>query len=232
MCFTNISYFNQQGFFSEACKDSVFYLDNGTTAVYSLADGVNSKKFSKEGAQAIQEEIAMYFLQDPSFLFTSPISWVKLTIIEKIKETLRYLSRETTPASEFASTLLFVAISKTYNKCLWFHIGDGVILKEGNSLDSTVEILSHAHHGITSQYTYTTFHKPLRRYMHCGTENLQHLKKLVLATDGAIHPYYSDYLLSKKGQFLFKKGLSAVYEDLQNHCPKDDYSMLEISFTD
>ena len=65
MGLTNISYFNQQGLYSLECKDSVFFLDDGSTAVYSLADGVNSKHLSKVGARAIQEELGSYFLQNP-----------------------------------------------------------------------------------------------------------------------------------------------------------------------
>lgn len=232
MCFTNVSYFNQQGIFSTECKDSVFFLDDGSTAVYSLADGVNSKRFSKIGAQAIQEEIASFFLQGASSLFHTPISWVKLSLVEKIKDTLLYLSDNSTPPSEFASTLLLVAISKTYNKCLWFHIGDGMILKEGTSPNANLEILSYPRHGVTTQYTYTTSSMGLRRYMRCQSEDLGSIKRLILATDGAVVPYYSQRQLSEEGQILFQKGLSEVYNDLLHRYPKDDYSMLEISFTD
>ncbi len=232
MCFTNVSYFNEQGLFSEECKDALFFLDDGSTAVYSLADGVTSKRFSKVGAQAILEEISSFFLQKPFFLFTAPITWAKSVIIEKIEDTLSYLSENSIPDSEFSSTLLVVAVSKTYNKCLWFHIGDGVILKEGTSPGAVVEILSQAHHGVTSRYTFTTSSKPLRRYMHCGTEALDCVKRLILATDGAILPYYSHLQISEEGQHLLQKGLSEVYKDLQRRYPKDDYSMLEITFTD
>lgn len=232
MSFTNISYFNQQGLFSNECRDSVFYIDNGSTAVYSLADGVNSKQLSKTGAKAIQEEISSFFLQEPFFIFNAPMEWVKTAVSEKIRDTLLLLTEGTISEEEFASTLLLVVISKTYNKCLWFHIGDGVILKQTAATDSPMEILSQAHNGITSKYTYTTVHQPLKKYLHCGFEELDTLKRLILATDGAILPYYSHRQISEKGQQLLQRGLYAVYEDLQAHYPKDDYSMLEITITD
>ena len=232
MGFTNISYFNQQGLFSSECKDAVFYIDDGSTAVYSLADGLNSKQLSKAGAKAIQEEISSFFLQEPFFIFNAPIDWVKMAVAEKIRDTILLLTEGSISEEEFASTLLVVVISKSYNKCLWFHIGDGVILKQADTAEASIDILSQAHNGVTSQYTYTTVHQPLRKYLHCGLEELNDIKRLILATDGAILPYYSHRKISEKGQQLFQKGLYAVYEDLQLNYPKDDYSMLEVSITD
>ena len=232
MGLTNISYFNQQGLYSLECKDSVFLLDNGSTSVYSLADGVNSKHLSKTGARVIQEELGSYFLQNPFFIFNSPLEWVKLAVVEKIRETLFLLTEGSIPEEEFASTLLMVVLSKDYDKCLWFHIGDGVILKQEDLDNASLQIVSHAHNGITSQYTYTTAHQPLRKYLHCGSENLSMIRRLILATDGAILPYCTHRQISPKGKVLLQDGLSAVYEDLKRSFPKDDYSMLEISITD
>ena len=232
MGLTNISYFNQQGLYSLECKDSVFLLDDGSTSVYSLADGLNSKQLSKTGARAIQEELGSYFLQNPFFIFNSPLDWVKLAVIEKIRDTLFLLTKGSIPEEEFASTLLLVVLSKDYDKCVWFHIGDGVILKQAEGDNTPLQIVSPAHNGITSQYTYTTVHQPLRKYLRCGIENLYMIKRLLLATDGAILPYYIHRQISPKGQALFQEGLSAVYEDLRQSFPKDDFSMLEIAITD
>ena len=232
MGLTNISYFNQQGLYSLECKDSVFLLDDGSTSVYSLADGLNSKQLSKTGARAIQEELGSYFLQNPFFIFNSPLDWVKLAVIEKIRDTLFLLTKGSIPEEEFASTLLLVVLSKDYDKCIWFHIGDGVILKQAEGDNTPLQIVSPAHNGITSQYTYTTVHQPLRKYLRCGIENLYMIKRLLLATDGAILPYYIHRQISPKGQALFQEGLSAVYEDLRQSFPKDDFSMLEIAITD
>ena len=231
MYITNVSHFNCQGYDTTACQDTIYLLDNGNTAVYSLADGVNSKQLSAFGAKAVQEDLAAYAINCSQFIFSAPDSWVKKSFIEQIKTTLFRLSQKhRIPSEEFASTLLFVALSKKFGKCKWIHIGDGAILKKEVG-QAAPQIISYPHNGITPEYTFTTASQQLERYLHIGNENLESIEKLFLATDGAFLPFYYQRNLTDLGKQAFSAGIRNLYDTLLDFLPRDDFSILEISVT-
>lgn len=231
MYITNVSYFNSQGCDTADCQDTVYLLDKGNTAVYSLADGVSSKQLSTFGAKAVQENLAAFAVNCSQFIFSTPESWVKKAFIEQIRTTMSQLSKfHHIPEEEFASTLLFIVLSKKYGKCKWIHIGDGAILKKENGQDSP-KIISHPHNGITPEYTFTTASKQLERYLHIGNENLDSIENLFLATDGAFLPFYAQRNLTDFGKDTFSAGIQNLYDTLSASHPRDDFSILEISVT-
>ncbi len=222
----NITYFNCKGKNVQQCKDTLYFRENGEDGFYSLADGINSGEKSHIGARAVQKALADFWEQYPDYFFTASNSEIRASLIEIIKEVIYNLTKGQERDDDYASTLLVVCISRKHDQYKWFHIGDGMIVKELKG--GLLEIESHPQNGITNQFTFTTTSENLERYIRMDGNTLQDVKSFLLFTDGAMASFYRERKLTENGEEFLKKGTGVYYRILQQLEPSDDYSMLDI----
>lgn len=221
-----ITYFNCPGQKVKHCKDMLYCRENGEEGFYSLADGVNSSNKSHVGARAIQKALADFWEQQPNYFFETSNSEIRRSLIEIIQKVIYNLTKEQEKDDDFSSTLLVLCISRRLNKYRWFHIGDGMIVKE--SEEDVLEILSHPQNGITKQFTFTTTSKNLERFLRIDEGSIYHVKRFMIFTDGAMKWFYKERKLTENGEEFLKKGMDVYFRILQQLEPADDYSMLTI----
>ena len=225
-----VLYFSRRGKRSPVCKDSVYFRDGRQMGVYSLADGLNSKKWSKQGAEAVQRALASEAEKQGKSLLARSELKIKTDTIEIIRRTLYNLCEEKGCPDDYASTLMTLFISRETGMFCFIHIGDGLIVKE--TADGELSVISHPHNGITRQFTYTTAHEQLERYTRVGKMPLKDIRRLFMLTDGAAFPLYDDRKLTRRGRYLLGRGTACVLEELKWIGPADDHSMVEIDVDD
>ena len=230
MTMGKILYFNRQGERTLSCKDTVYFVNSSRLGVYSLADGLNSLKWSHIGASAVQKAVADMAAEKGDELFTESEQDVQRNLIEIVHRTLYNLAEKQGSPDDYASTMMTVFVSKKSGCMRWLHIGDGLILKE--DVSGNLSVLSHPHNGMTRQFTYTTAHDQLDRYMRMGTKPLKGVRRLIMMTDGAAFPFYRNRKLTGWGKWLIGRGIESVLAELEKIGPADDYSMIDVFVND
>lgn len=228
MVAANITCFTCQGSKNKRCKDVAYFKETEDIGIFSLADGLNSQKYSDVGARIVQKALAENILNLKEKFWENTREQNQMMGIRTIKEVLDHLAKEEKPRDQYASTLMLVAVNAETKYAVWYHLGDGMLLKKSG--DGKLEILSHPQNGITRQYTYTTANGELMRYLRTESVSLAEGDSLIMMTDGAMKPFYQGRRLTAWGEKIISRGEQAIFEALQKLEPADDYSMLEVKF--
>ena len=223
-----INNFSKKGYANDKFNKDAIYINDydDEILICSLADGLNSKKFSKEGAEICQAALSEYVIKHPKDYFLNKELFIKECVIT-IKEAIYKKSvQKKINVDEFSSTLIFLIFFKKKNIVVWLHLGDGIVAIEDKG--DNVKILSYPHNGTSLNNTYSTNTRNLLEYMFYGECKLNDIKKVIMFTDGAMLPLYEKNKFTKKGEKLIVLGIETVQTYLESVFPNDDYSGVEI----
>lgn len=168
------------------CEDTCFMMETPELCFYGLADGQSGKRFGREGGAACLEVLAEYIReQGIDGLLNRPFpDELPYLFMKQIRERLLTLAREQGGAfTDYASTLLAVAVDPATGRYFFVHIGDGCLI--GIRQNGTSVMLSALDNDFLSRYTWLTTSEHGISHLRTGHGSIQNLHRLVLLTDGA-----------------------------------------------
>ena len=123
-------------------QDVILIKNNSQFCFYTLADGVSSRKFSKEGAQIACDTAAELFMRSDRLLLNYEKQKAVYVLLDEILYNLKSLcSTNSADIKDYASTLMFVLVDKKSNIVYVLNLGDGMCFA---TLDETVYEISSA----------------------------------------------------------------------------------------
>lgn len=200
---------------NQDCEDHVTRLVANGVFCMSLCDGVGSAKRAKEGARFFSQKICQLLVEDFEHFYTSPTVQVKQEVISTLRQDLLSHLPPSENLSDFASTLLCVALKD--EKLLILHLGDGVIgcLNEGE-----LAVLSEPVNFDYANVTVAVTSEGAEQYLKVFQGKINQLDSVFLMSDGAETSLYSQR----------EKRFSAILIDIVNLIKEDEkeaYEQLE-----
>lgn len=199
-------------------QDFVLFGEDENFCAITLADGVSSCKYAREGAEIACEILCRLFLTKGDFFLSSDVLKYSQNISKIILSNILRELKKKPDIKEYSSTIAGVLYDKNNDKMLCFNIGDGMIAGEKGGMH---QVLIRPYQNENGCCVTTTL----------GAENVAEIKILdaekiksaIIFSDGAWKKIFSD----KKFAFLNR------FEELDNYLNNanciDDYSYISLS---
>lgn len=200
---------------NQDCEDHITRLVANGVFCMSLCDGVGSAKRAKEGAGFFSQKACQMLVEDFEHYYTAPTVQVKEEIITALRQSLLNQIPSSEQLSDYAATLLCVALKG--DKLLILHLGDGVIgcLNEGE-----LAVLSEPVNFDYANVTVAVTSEGAEQYLKVFQGKINQLDSVFLMSDGAETSLYSQR----------EKRFSAILIDIINLIKEDEeeaYEQLE-----
>ena len=168
-----------------SCEDAVYIVQEPDFCFYGLADGQSGKRFGAAGGRRSLEVLASLIRRQGigglnAYPFPDELPCMLMRVIRG--GILELMERQGGGFSEYASTLLAVAIDPETGEYVLVHIGDGCAL---GVRQEELLILSAPETGITVNHTWLTTSENAVRHLRLTGGSLRHIRRLALMTDGA-----------------------------------------------
>lgn len=214
------------------CEDVYITEYEGSFHFYGLADGQSGKRFCAVGGQEVLSTIAQYVKDRtiPQLSHYEYIDELQYELIRMIRNTLSKLSEEHhAELSDFASTIIAVAVDANTNDYLIIHLGDGSVV--GVNRENSTIMLSAPDNGITSQYTWLTTSTDAMKHLRIYKGSIENLKRIVLLTDGATALCRGRNIV-KKAEPIFcdLDDPGNIVNEIKKGTPLDDASCIVVDF--
>jgi serine/threonine protein phosphatase PrpC len=175
------------------CQDRVKAAVENGTAVIALADGAGSCTLSHIGAEVVVNKIKNICIEDFDRIYNMNDTQAKNFIISSLKRALLLKVNEYKAKGsdinikEFSSTLLFVAMKD--NKCIYGHLGDGVI---GCFENDQCKVVSSPSNGEFANTTYFVTMKNSEKYLKLVKRDLTNddIYGFIIMSDGTGDSFY------------------------------------------
>lgn len=209
------------------CGDVVFFRETPDLLFYALADGQSNKSHGHDGGVVVLNCIADYiqnigiskmlsmpFLDEIPFLLTR----------EFRKALLSMAQQQGCLFTEYASTVLAVAIDPISGDYLLIHLGDGCII--GIQSNNSEIILSPPENVFSQQHTWLTTSDFMLSHLHIRMGKILNLRRIILMTDGATPLCHGKNIPSRAKRILADKDPNRILESLKTTKIHDDASCI------
>ena len=183
-------------------QDVILIKKNSQFCFYALADGVSSRKFSKEGAQIACDTAAGLFMRTDRLLLNYEKQKAVYVLLNEILYNLKSLSSTASEdIKEYASTLMFVLVDKKSNIVYVLNLGDGMCFA---TLGETVYEISSVDEQAEGCFVTTT--ENVNDYVFFEKYDAYKYDSFILMSDGAwrtiyvdgrIQEFYKDIIVTK-----------------------------------
>lgn len=169
------------------CQDRTFHLKNNGVDVVVLADGAGSSKHSDIGATIATRETATFLTNQFHRLISLENEEISRMILGHILVRLsEQASKEGNPLKDYASTLLFVAVSGT--NYISGHLGDGVIAYHKDGCYCVFSLPEQGEY-INSTFFTTSYEAEYRFRIH--TDSADGIHGFILMSDGSAESLFN-----------------------------------------
>lgn len=212
-------------------SDDVIYIrEKPELLFYGLADGQSGKKHCRQGAETVLEAIEEYLWNRKIYDLSQHRhrDEIQYEMIRIVREKLDELSLENqVQTTEFASTILVMAIDPATGQMMTIHLGDGGILGKRN--EGSLHFISAPENGITSKYTWLTTSESALLHLRIDFGYMNHYSRVVMFTDGAEALCRGTYIsLGVRRIFNEDGGTSRLAEMIRDSRPSDDATFISI----
>lgn len=223
----------RKGPIKSSCNDVLYCRNTPTLLFYGLADGQGSKQFGATGGSVALHTVAAYIQETGlSAMLEYPFpDEIPFLLAREFRKSLHSLARQRGHSfSEYASTILGIAIDPLSGNYLVFHLGDGCAIGIHNNNSSM--ILSPPENTYSPEYTWLTTSDHAAFHLRISYGNIQNFQRLVLLTDGATSLCHGKNISSKAKQLLADKDPHQLLNALKQAHQHDDASgiVLNIHF--
>lgn len=214
------------------CGDVVFFRETSDFLFYALADGQSNKSHGYDGGMVVLNCIANYiqnigiskmlsmpFLDEIPFLLTREFRKALLSVAQQ----------QDCLFTEYASTVLAVAIDPISGDYLLIHLGDGCIV--GIQSNNSDIILSPPENVFSQQHTWFTTSDFMLSHLHIRMGKILNLRRIILMTDGATPLCHGKNIPSRAKRILADKDPNRILESLKNPNIHDDASCIVLDVT-
>lgn len=215
------------------CNDVIYCRKTPALLFYGLADGQGHKQHGSAGGAFALHAIAEYIHEiGLSALLEFPFpDEIPFLLTQKFRSVLSSLSQQQGyPFTEYASTLLGIAVDLISGNYMILHLGDGCAIGLHKSHSSI--ILSPPENTFSREYTWLTTSDHAAFHLRISFGNIQNFQRLVFLTDGATSLCYGKNLSSRARQLLADEDPHQFLNALKRTHPHDDASgiVLDIQF--
>lgn len=209
------------------CEDVSLIVERTGFLFYGLADGQSGQRFGAMGGRACLEMLADYIQQQGvEWIINYPFpDELPCIIMQQIRTCIQAIVQEHGGVfSDYASTLLFVAVNPVSGKYVTVHLGDGNII--GISNEGKLALISSPENGITPQYTWLTTSQYAVPHLRIGSGSIASFKRILLLTDG-VNKLCNGRNISTYAKSLMADGTQDNILEYLNHShPYDDSSCI------
>lgn len=198
--------------------------NNNNISVTVVCDGAGGHGAGGIAAELLSGKLADYVLDKFDVLYSSSSEKAKYNMICYIEDCLsEYSNNNNIAIEELATTIMIAAMDSSDGRCICFHLGDGIILREHKY--GLIDVVSSPRNGISKHTTYLTGNCNLWRHLSFYRWRESNINKIILLTDGAM-----DHLvtLTDHNGWQYQNYCPTIVEDIERHLlcqnPQDDFS--------
>lgn len=216
-----------------ACNDVIYCMKTPECLFYGLADGQGNRKYGSVGGAVVLHTLAVYVQKvGLSKILDKPFpDEIPFLLTREYRNSLYSLSQQQGyPFTEYASTLLGIAIDPTSGNYMILHLGDGCAIGIYNNRLPLV--LSPPENNYSPDHTWLTTSDRAAFHLRVSFGNIRNFQRLVFLTDGARSLCYGKNISARAKQLLADKDSHQILESLKQSHPRDDASgfVLDIHF--
>lgn len=213
---------------NEPCGDVVHMVRTPEFCFFGLADGQSGKRFGAAGGKRSLEILEDYIRrQGIGALSEYPFpDELPCMLMREVRSGILALMKEQGGEfSDYASTLLAVAIDPAAGRYFLVHIGDGcaIALRQEALL-----MLSPPDNGIAINHTWLTTSDNAVAHLRLRCGSLQEVKRLILLTDGADGLCRGKNIPRQAAQLLSGGTRDAIFAQLEDREAADDTGCIVI----
>jgi len=215
------------------CNDIIYCRKTENFLFYGLADGQGNKQQGSTGGAVVLHTLAAYIQETGlSKMIERPFpDEIPFLLTREYRNALYSLAQQQGyPLTEYASTVLGIAIDLISGDYIVLHLGDGCAIGIGNN--STPLILSPPENNYSPDHTWLTTSDRAAFHLRVSFGNIQNYQRLVFLTDGARSLCYGKNISARAKQLLADIDSHQILESLKQSHPRDDASgfILDIHF--
>lgn len=197
-------------------QDGMAYEKKGSVHAMVLLDGIGKSNATAEAMGVIAKKLAKMVCEDfEQIYYAKHVSIKERLLLEIYRVIEKYMDKYNFQKHEYASTLMLVALDDKDGRLLLAHLGDGVILGQGNS----VKILSYPENGFLNNQTFVTTADGALLKLRIKTTYIDECSQILLMTDGNNYDIYDKKLLA----FFCESDGSGSYVDDRSICRLKKY---------
>lgn len=216
--------YSKRGFYhsnnGEISGDVVCGMDDGQTAILTLADGVSSCVHGAEGAK-IASLISMEYIREQyDRLHFLPKGWERI-MVRRIQERLKSISGdEGNLYEEYSSTLMAIAIDKKRGIIEYCNIGDGLIMSIS---EKKCPIICMPQGGENGCPVITTI--GIEKSIDAGSLRVDSIDSILICSDGTWNMMYTQNIIKPEiKEKLINKNFDGFKEYIKDNDSFDDCS--------
>lgn len=213
------------------CEDMIYIRETPEFVFYGIADGQSGKSHGADGGYACLEAAADYIQRrGVSGLIDAPFPDELPCMLTRIirRRLLSLAGEQGGSFSDYASTLLAVAVDPVTCQYVLLHLGDGCAI--GVQRDNALLILSPPENGSTKQYTWLTTGLDAVSHMRLAFGTLQGKRRMLLLSDGANCLCRGKNLLRQARELILTGTQEEIMRYLNDAKLSDDASGIVLDF--
>lgn len=215
----------------EACEDVIYVEETEAYCFYGLADGQSGKRFGSKGGLVCLKRLAEYVSVHgvrslAEYRFPDELPCMLTQEIRRCL--LAQAERDGGDFSDYASTLLAIAIDPIEKQYILLHLGDGCAL--GVYPDDSVMMLSCPENGLTQYHTWLTTSDHAASHFRVTFGTLRNQKRMVFLSDGADSLCRGKNILPRAKTLLCRGSREEVVAFVRSSRPEDDAGCIVLDF--
>lgn len=208
----------------QANEDAIVSMTNDSVAVVVACDGAGSLGAGGIAAKLVSETVAKELLHTFDELYCLDSASARWNIAKAVTTCLSsYAEQHNLASSDLACTIVAAAMD-IEDRCICFHLGDGIIFRR--KIDSiSWDTVSSPRNGLVKNTTYLTMNCNIWKHLQYYRWKDPKTESILLLTDGA-----SEHLVQRTADCgqrftgLRQQDASSIKKLLKTIDPQDDYS--------